>query len=305
MPRPNPIPPLTLILTIPLLLSTPAYPQNIKFRFNPPLHKKFIEERTRRVITDNGITTSTYQETWRTLLHHEREADNFALIRTVQSITAQQDNKPVTTPAGSFYQGITLTYIIDPHGSLLEVHGNDQLLQQALQAIPEADREAFRAENTPQKMFTNQKEEWDRRLGYLAGKTLKIGQRIQRQLPLPGLPDVTYTLTLEIQKAKIQDGRPWITLITASSTDPDEIETLLEAAKQNQAEEAILSKKTNAAFVYRGISQFTLDANTMLIADDYNYSAYIQATVIGDKTYFRQARYELDQVKITPQPDTE
>lgn len=286
-----------ILLLILFLSTTATYAQNIKFRFNPPLKKDFIEERTRRVITDNSVTESTYQETWKTLVRFEREGDQFAMIRNVQDITAQQDNKPVKTPAGSFYKGIQLDMIIDSTGALIEVRGNENLLNSAIKAIPKEDQEAFKKENTPQKMFNNQKEEWDRRLGFLAGKTLKVGQRIERELSLPGIEEAKYTLIFEIQKVEMKEGRPWVTLISAASTEHDEIEDLLKAAKENRAEEKIISKESNAAFVYRGISIFIVDANTMQIAEDKNYSAYVQSTIVGDKVYFKQARFELDEVK--------
>jgi hypothetical protein len=282
------------------LCTSTALAQNIKFRFNPPLNKEFIEERTRRVITDTGVIQSHYQETWKTRIHFEREGDLFAMIRDVESISAEQDKKPVEKPAGSFYKDVRLEMIIDATGTLIEVRGNEALLANALQAIPKEEQEAFKEANTPQKMFHNQKEEWDRRLGFLAGKTLKVRQRTERQLSLPGVDEARYTLTFEVHKVEIKDGRPWVTLISASSTDPAEIETLLDAAKQNRAEEAIMSKQSNAAFVYRGISIFVVDANTMQVLDDKNFAAYVQSTVVGDKVYFKQARYELDEVKISP-----
>jgi hypothetical protein len=286
-----------LIVLALLFVGSIAQAQNIKFRFNPPLKKDFIEERSRRVITDTAVAQSIYQETWKTRIRYEREEDLFVMIRDVQSITANQDNKPVEKPAGSFYKGVTLSMLIDSTGALIEVRGNDALLASALQAIPKEDHDAFKQENTPQKMFRNQKEEWDRRLGFLAGKTLKVGQRTERQLTLPGIDEAQYTLVFEVQKVEMKEGRPWVTLISASSTELHEIEALLQAAKENRAEEAILSKESNAAFVYRGISVFVVDANTMQVLEDKNYSAYVQSTIVGDKIYFKQARFELDEVK--------
>jgi hypothetical protein len=158
--------------------ATPAAPEEVTFRFNPPLGVPYLE--TLRTTTTSqaahGKGVGSLTETVYQVVFRRAPAQQLEQARSLVSMKVVQNERPLDlSRLLKVMQGQELVLHATEDGRYLSFSGGANLLERARQVLPAEAYQAMRPRLDDKELATAQRAEWINRVEYFAGKTLAFG----------------------------------------------------------------------------------------------------------------------------------
>lgn len=229
-------PAITLLLAVAPITAA----QEITFHFAPPVGKTFVQKiETTITNVDDGKPTTT-SETAESALTYEKR-DGGYLLRGKTS-------------------GIEITYAMDANAQVSEIHGLDRMLEMTLKKVDPSMRAQYAAVVNEEALINREEAEWDGRVGYFVGKTVKIGDQWAERtpFPVPGGGELSFYIVTTFKSLDDCPAGKCVRITFTSSTD---------ARKLGDVVKKVLKSEdfTYDGFTVEGSGERLIDPNTMTI----------------------------------------
>ncbi len=158
----------------------------VTFRFAPPEGTHYVLDLKTTTIKElAGVGRQSSEMESRTDFTIGRTEAGYDVTARPLSVKLTRDGRVVSDPVLDALQEVVTVLRLDPSGQLLSVEGYDGLLDQLGDRFPQAVIEALTPALNSDALVSQEKAEWEGRIGAFLGRTVAIGEVLHGTTTVP------------------------------------------------------------------------------------------------------------------------